>query len=115
MRPTFLLIPLLTTACLVPVTRDGFIARAAIETCESERACDDIGEDGDWDDMEDCLDAMEDVFEGAWSEDDCQAEDFDRDAFKDCVDDAREAACDDEFFDQIDAVSSCRAAVVCSD
>lgn len=115
MKTPIVLLPLFLAACPYPVTHDGFVARAAIATCESEASCGDIGEDGDWETVEDCLDGMEDAFDAAWPEDDCQPEDIDLAAWDNCLKDAREAACDDGFFDTVDAFDACRAAIVCAD
>lgn len=110
---TLLLLPLLTSACLLPLTREQYVGGAAIEVCAAEDACDDIGDDAQYPAWEDCVDETEDLFDAAWPPERCPTKAFDRAAYEDCVDEARDAACD-EGLDLIEAILDCRADVVCT-
>lgn len=110
---TLILIPLFTTACLIPVTNEDHVTDAAARLCFEERACGDVGDDATWPDLTACRADYEDLFRSVWPDEDCNAETFASTAYRTCLEDAREAACEEGFVDTIDAIDACRPARVC--
>lgn len=81
--------------------------RAATALCEREIACDWIDED----DMEDCLDDGEDLFQETWPAGECDG-DIDDDGFDQCIDEIESLECDD-WLDYLNVLQDCSASEVC--
>lgn len=96
--------------------RTDYRDNAAEEVCMEAEACDNL--DGlfgeNYSSYDECVLEERSRFNSMWSEDECGMGQIDPDDYDRCIDRAVLAACDGGFLDNINALTECRASVVCT-
>ena len=90
-HPTFAMVclaGLLALSACVP-DKDQAVQSATEAYCQKAEEC-------DWtDDVADCEDATEEVFDGLWSNDDCEEDGLDREGWNNCLEAIDNLNCED--------------------
>jgi hypothetical protein len=102
-------------AATVVDERETYVETISDTICDEKQTCDQIGEDGQYEDYEACHDDVEAFMRDWWPADECGDDAIDGDIFLDCDDRARLAACDGGLGDLFEAVTECNAGDVCID
>lgn len=102
-RPLTVLLGLL--AACVP-DKESAVDLATTHYCQRALDC-------DWtDDVEDCEDGAEDVFDSLWEDDDCEEDGLDREGWDACLEAIDNLNCDDWTMG-LSTISACEADEVC--
>lgn len=112
---SFLAIACGPRAATVVDERETYVDEIADTVCLEKQDCGEIGEDGQYESMEDCHDSVESTMRDFWPQDECADDAIDGEIFLDCNDRARLTACDANVAEVFAALTECNADEVCID
>lgn len=96
------------SACGEP-SREEYRDMAAEEVCDEAERCNSLGSTS----YGDCIIEQRARFNDFWPSSQCSDGRISEERYNRCMNRARTAACDGNFFDQLSAASDCRASQVC--
>ncbi len=102
-------------AAVVVDDRERYVEEIADTVCLEKLDCDEIGEDAQFENVDDCHDSVESAVRDLWPEEACGDDRINGDIFLDCNDRARLGACDTSVGDLFTTLVECNAAEVCID